>query len=52
MKNYCLRDTTTGKTFKIFLTKEQLQIYLKENSHIIECINCIECLDAPSITLE
>jgi hypothetical protein len=52
MKTYCLKDHITGKVFKVFLTEEKLKDYLLENSLISECIDCIECEDASSITLE
>lgn len=52
MKTYCLKDLITGRIFKIFLSEEDLEKYLKEHSEVTECIGCIECEDAPSITLE
>jgi hypothetical protein len=52
MKTYCVKDHLTGRIFKIFVTEEDFQNFLKENPDIDECINCIECEDAPSITLE
>lgn len=52
MKSWCIKDIKTGEVFKVFLTNEKLQEYLTENPQVIECINCIECDDAPSITLE
>ena len=52
MKSWCLIDNLTGRVFKIILTKEELDDYLNKNQNIKECINCIECDDAPSITLE
>ena len=42
----------TGNVFKVFLTKESLDEYLETNLDIEECIGCIECDDAPSITIE
>lgn len=52
MKSYCLKDHLTGHVFKVLLTKEELDIYLKDNPNFKECIDCVECDDAPSITLE
>ena len=52
MKTWCLKDHTTGHIFKILLTEEELQKFLKENPDIDKCIDCIECEDAPSLTLE
>lgn len=52
MKTYCLKDHATGKIFKVFVTEEKLQEYLKANPDIDECIDCVECDDASSITLE
>ena len=52
MKSYCLRDRITGYVFKILLTKEELDIYLMKNLDIIDCADCVEFDDAPSITLE
>jgi len=52
MKTYCVKDHLTGNIFKVFVTEEDFQKYLKENLDIDECVDCIECDDAPSITLE
>ena len=52
MKSYCLKDNITGNVFKVLLTEEELIQYLEKNPDIIECINCNECDDASSITLE
>lgn len=52
MKSYCLIDHLTGHVFKILLTEEELNQYLNENPDIALCIDCDECTDAPSITLE
>lgn len=52
MKSWCVKDHLTGHVFKILLTKEELQKFLEKNSYMTECINCVECDDAPSITLE
>jgi len=52
MKSWCIKDNKTGQFFKVLLSREELEDYLKENPHIIECINCIECDYASSITLE
>lgn len=52
MKTYCLKDHLTGIVFKVLLSEEELQEYLKANPDIDECIDCIECDDASSIILE
>lgn len=52
MKTWCLKDHATGHIFKVILNEEELQKFLKENPDIDECIDCIECEDAPSITIE
>lgn len=52
MKSYCIIDKNTNKVFKVLLTKKELEDYLSKNKHLDQCINCIECDDAPSITLE
>jgi hypothetical protein len=52
MKSWCLKDHITGHVFKIFLNEEKLKEYLDKNSNISECVDCIECDDAPSICIE
>lgn len=52
MKSWCVIDHLTGKIFKIFLTEKEFQEFLKNNPDINECVDCIECDYAPSITLE
>ena len=52
MKTYCLKNISTNKIFKVLLTEEELNQLLSETPELSECINCIECDDAPSITLE
>lgn len=52
MKSYCIKDHLTGHIFKILLNEEEFQDFLKENPDMNECIDCVECSDAPSITLE
>ena len=52
MKSWCVRDHLTGNIFKILLIEQEFQEFLKRNPDIDECIDCIECDDAPSITLE
>lgn len=52
MKTWCLKDHNTGAIFKVLLTEEELKNYLTENPNLAECIDCIECDDASSITLE
>lgn len=52
MKSWCLKDHLTGHIFKVILTEDDLQEYLKNNPDIQECIDCVECDDAPSITID
>jgi hypothetical protein len=52
MKTYCLKDHFTGYIFKVFVCEEDFQKFLKENPDIDECIDCIECDDAPSIRID
>jgi hypothetical protein len=52
MKSYCLKNQDTGKVFRILLTEEELTQLMDENPRIVDCCNCQECFDAPSITLE
>lgn len=52
MKSWCIKDHNTGHVFKILLTEEELGDYLNQNPHMGECIDCIECDDAPSILIE
>jgi hypothetical protein len=52
MKTYCIKDHITGRIFKILFNEEEFQQFLKENPDIDECIGCVECDDASSITLE
>jgi hypothetical protein len=52
MKSWCIKDHLSGHIFKILLSKEDFQKFLKENPDMDECIDCIECDDPPSITIE
>lgn len=52
MKSWCIKDHLTGQVFKVLLTDEEFQEFLKAHPDIDECIDCVECDDAPSITLE
>ena len=52
MKSYCVVDNLTGHVFKILLTEEEFQKFLKDYPDMDECINCVECDDAPSICIE
>lgn len=52
MKTWCLRDQLTGHIFKVLLNEEDLKDYLNKNPDITECINCIECDDAPTLLIE
>jgi hypothetical protein len=52
MKSWCIKNRISGHIFKILLSEEDFQKFLRYNSHMDECIDCIECDDAPSIVLE
>ena len=52
MKSYCVKDLLTGQVFKVLFSEQDFQDFLKKNLDIDECVECIECDDAPSITLE
>jgi hypothetical protein len=52
MKSWCIKDHSNGHIFKILLTEDEFQDFLNKNPNLDECIDCIECDDAPSITLE
>lgn len=52
MKSYCVKDHNTGHVFKVLLTQEELDAFMEKNPHMNECVDCVECDDAPSITLE
>lgn len=52
MKSWCIKDHQTGHVFKILLTEKEFQEFLKNHPDVDECIDCVECNDAPSITLE
>lgn len=52
MKSWCIKDHLTGHVFKLLLTEEDLKKFLDENREYSECIDCVECDDAPSICIE
>ena len=52
MKTWCVKDHLTGQIFKVLLNEDAFQKFLKENPDIDECIDCMECDDAPSICIE
>jgi hypothetical protein len=52
MKTWCVKDYLTGQIFKVLLTEDAFQQFLKANPDIDECIDCMECDDAPSICIE
>jgi hypothetical protein len=52
MKSYCIKDSLTGHVFRVFLTEEEFKQFFKKYPDIDECVDCIECDDAPSITIE
>lgn len=52
MKSYCLKNNITGEIYRVLLEEKNLNEFLSERQELSECIDCIECDDAPSITLE
>jgi hypothetical protein len=52
MKSWCIKDHSTGHIFKVIFSEEEFKEFLKSNPDIDECIDCIECDDAPSICIE
>ena len=52
MKSYCVKDHFTGHIFKVLFKEQDFQEFLKSHPDIDECIDCIECDDAPSICIE
>lgn len=52
MKSWCIKDHSTGHVFKVLLTEEEFQDFLKHHPDVDECIDCVECDDAPSICIE
>ena len=52
MRSWCVKDHLTNHVFKILLTQEEFEEFLKNNPEMKECIDCIECDDAPSICIE
>ena len=52
MKTWCIKDHVTGHVFKTLMTEEEFQDFLKKNPDFDECIDCVECDDAPSLYIE
>ena len=52
MKNWCVKDHFTGHVFKVFLTEDEFRQFLEKNPDVVECVDCAECDDAPSICIE
>jgi hypothetical protein len=52
MKTWCVKDSLTGHVFKTLMSEEEFTQFLFENPDISECVNCVECDDAPSICIE
>ena len=52
MKTWCVKDHLTGQVFKVLLSEEEFKNFLCENPDIDDCVDCIECDDAPSLYLE
>jgi hypothetical protein len=51
MKSYCIKQEETGTIFKIILSEEELQKYIKDSDEF-ELVDCKEYDDAPSMVLE
>lgn len=52
MKTWCVKDHITGHVFKVLFTEEEFKEFLEKNPEIDECVDCIECDDAPSMVIE
>lgn len=52
MKSYCLKEHKTGMVFKILLSEEELDEYLKEHPEFDRLADCSEFDDAPSLLIE
>lgn len=52
MKSFCLKDHKTGTVFKILLSEEELNEYLKDHPDFDRLADCSEYDDAPSMLIE
>lgn len=52
MKSFCLKEHTTGTVFKILLSEEELEEYLKDHPEFDRLADCTEYDDSPSLLLE
>jgi len=52
MRTYCIKNHETGFIFKVLMTLEEVEIFFEKNPEMKECVDCIECDDAPSIMIE
>jgi len=52
MKTWCIKDHLTGFVFKTLMSEDEFQEFLIKNPDMVECIDCVECDDAPSICIE
>jgi hypothetical protein len=52
MKTYCVKDHLTGHVFKVLFSEKELHDFLEKYPDIKECVDCIECEDAPSLYIE
>lgn len=52
MKSFCLRHHDTGKVFKILLSEEELEKYLKEHPDFDRLADCSEYDDSPTSLFE
>lgn len=52
MKSFCLKDPKTGMVFKVLLSEEELDEYLKDHPDFDRLADCSEFDDAPSMLIE
>jgi hypothetical protein len=52
MKSFCLKDHNTGTVFKILLSEEELDEYLKDHPEFDRLADCKEYDDSPSLLIE
>lgn len=52
MKSYCLKDPKTETVFKVLLSEEELDEYLKDHPEFDRLADCSEYDDAPSMLIE
>jgi hypothetical protein len=52
MRNWCIKVVKTDDIFKVFLSEDKFKEFLDENPEMRECIECVNCDDAPSLLIE